>query len=176
MNYFREEASVEGLRGTIERINISPGGVPKRSIREARVTANGLEGDLCAHPRIHGGPQKAVLLLAAETVDALIADGFPLFYGALGENLTTRGLDRTQLRIGQRLRVGEVLLELTKIRKPCATLDVYGPAIRDAIYDDAAREGDATSPRWGMSGFYASVARAGIIRQHDIIVMVDQAV
>ncbi|MGH9667259.1 MAG: MOSC domain-containing protein [Bryobacteraceae bacterium] len=164
------------LCGTVEQINISRGGLPKRPVPEARVTALGLEGDACAHPLIHGGPQKAVLLLGAETVDELIADGFPLFYGALGENLTTRGLDRRQLRAGQRLRVGEVLLELTRIRTPCATLNIYGPAIRAAIYDDAVKAGDAASPHWARSGFYASVARTGIVRRHDIIALVDQAV
>jgi MOSC domain-containing protein YiiM len=167
---------MDGLCGTIEQINISRGGLPKRPVPEARVTALGLEGDAWAHPLIHGGSRKAVLLLAAETVDELIADGFPLFYGALGENLTTRGLDRKQLRVGQRLRVGEVVLELTKIRTPCATLDVYGPAVREAIYDDAVRAGDANSPRWARSGFYAAVARPGIVRRHDIIALVDQAV
>ena len=87
------------MTGTIIQINISRGGVPKRPIPEGVITPLGLEGDLCAHPEIHGGPRQAVLLIAAETVDELIARGYPLYYGALGENLTTRGLDRRQLRL-----------------------------------------------------------------------------
>ncbi len=86
------------MTGRIVQINISRGGVPKRPIPEGAITPLGLEGDLCEHPEIHGGPRQAVLLIAAETVDELIARGYPLYYGALGENLTTRGLDRRQSR------------------------------------------------------------------------------
>jgi len=112
-----------------------------------------------------------VLLIAAETVDDLIARGYPLYYGALGENLTTRVLDRRQLRIGQRLRAGGALLEITKTRGPCSTLDVYGPTLQREIYDAKIKAGDHTSPRWGMSGFYASVIQPGQVRTNDIIVV-----
>ena len=47
-----------------------------------------------AHPDIHGGPRQAVLLIDADTVDELVARGYPVGYGALGENLTTSGIDR----------------------------------------------------------------------------------
>src|ERR1700724_2413534 len=123
------------MTGTIIQINISRGGVPKRPIPGGVITPLGLEGDLCAHPEIHGGPSQAVLLIAAETVDDLIARGYPLYYGALGENLTTRGLDRRQLRIGQTLRAGGDLIEITKVRGACSTLDVYGPTLMRELYD-----------------------------------------
>ncbi|MEO7144606.1 MAG: MOSC domain-containing protein [Bryobacteraceae bacterium] len=164
------------MTGSIVQINISRGGLPKRPIPSGMVTPLGLAGDVCAHPQVHGGPKKAVLLLCAETVEELAAQGFPVFPGALGENLTTRGLDRRQLRIGQRFRVGQVFLELTAIRTPCSTLDVYGMAIREAIYDAEVKAGDPSSQRCGMSGFYASIVRAGAIRQNDIIALVDEAV
>lgn len=157
------------MTGQIIQINISRGGVPKRPIAEAVITPLGLEGDLCAHPEIHGGPRQAILLIAAETVDELIARGYPLYYGALGENLTTRGLDRRQLRIGQTLRAGGALLEITKVRGPCSALDVYGPTVKLEIYDPKIKAGDHTSPRWGMSGFYASVIEPGPVRTNDTI-------
>ncbi len=58
---------------------------------------------------IHGGPEKAILLVASETVDEFIRRGYPLFYGALGENLTSRGLDLRGLRIGDQLCAGGAL-------------------------------------------------------------------
>jgi MOSC domain-containing protein YiiM len=164
------------LTGSIVQINISHGGVPKRPVPQARATALGLAGDSWAHPSIHGGPDQAILIVCAEAVDELAAQGFPVFYGALGENLTTRGLDRRQLRGGQRFRAGEAMLELTKPRGPCSTLDVYGPGIQAAIYDKQVKARDPASPRWGISGFYAAVVRPGVIRQSDIIVLVDQVV
>ncbi len=104
---------------TIVQVNVSPGGLPKRPIMAGMITAVGLAGDACAHPQIHGGPRQAVLLIASETIDELKSRGYPVFYGALGENLTTRGLDPRQLRIGHQLRAGGALLEITKVRGPC---------------------------------------------------------
>src|SRR5215469_7141494 len=100
------------MTGSIIQINISPGGIPKRSISEATVTAEGIRGDSWAHPDIHGGPNQALLLITAEGIDELVAQGFALFPGALGENLTIRGIDRRALRAGQRFRAGQVFLEL----------------------------------------------------------------
>jgi len=156
---------------TIIQINVSLGGLPKRPIASGTITPLGLAGDACAHPQIHGGPLQAVLLIAAETIDELKARGYPVFYGALGENLTTRGLDRRQLRIGHQLRAGAAVLEITKVRGPCAALDVYGPAIKQEIYDPRVKAGDSNSPRWGMSGFYARVIEGGPVHPDDAVLI-----
>ena len=106
---------------------------------------------------------------------SLTARGFPLFYGALGENLTTEGLDRRALRAGQRYRIGsEVVVELTKSRAPCKTLDMYGTSLQSAIYDKGVKERNATSPFWGMSGFYASVVQGGVVRPGAPIIFVSE--
>jgi MOSC domain-containing protein YiiM len=160
------------LTGSIIQINVSWGGLPKRAIPEGLLTPLGFESDACTHTQIHGGPEKAVLLITAEVIDELIGKGYPVYYGALGENLTTRGLERRWLRPGQEFRVGDAIIELTKVRGPCGALDVYGPAIRQEIYDPQVKAGDCTSPRWGMSGFYARVLRPGLVRANDIISLV----
>jgi|SRR5579871_5270681 len=162
--------------GSILQISISPGGVPKRAIAEAAVTAEGLRGDAWAHPEFHGGPNQAVLLMTSEGLDELRAEGFAVFPGALGENFTTRGLDRRNIRIGQRFRAGEALIEISKLRSPCATLYVYGAGIHAAVYDDQVKAKDPSSPRWGLGGFYARVIRGGTVRTHDIIQLIDQVV
>ena len=160
------------MTGAILQINVSLGGIPKRPIAAGVITARGVAGDACAHPQIHGGPLQAVLIIASEAIDEIKARGYPVFYGALGENLTTRGLDHRQLRLGQQLRAGGALLEITRIRVPCATLDIYGPAIKQEIYDEQVRAGDPGSPRWGMSGFYARVLQPGPVRPNDIFCVV----
>ena len=151
----------------IIQVSVSRGGVPKRAIPQVMITSQGLEGDSFAHPNIHGGPNQRVLIIVAEVIDDLVARGFPVFYGALGENLTVRGIDAGALRAGQTWRAGDALLDLTRVRKPCATLDVYrsadGRPIQDEIYNDAVKQGDPTSPLWAYSGFYASVRRAGMV-------------
>jgi MOSC domain-containing protein YiiM len=164
------------MTGRILQINISPGGIPKLPIAEAVVTSEGIRGDSWAHPQIHGGSNQALLLITSEGIAELAVQGFPLYYGALGENLTTSGLDRRRMRAGQRYRAGEVFLELTKARGPCAALDVFGTGLQRAMYDAQVKAGDASTPRWGLSGFYARVLRPGVIRPHDIIALADQVV
>jgi MOSC domain-containing protein YiiM len=158
--------------GTIVQVNISPGGLPKRAIAEGFITPLGIEGDLHAHPEIHGGPRKAILIIASEVVDELAARGYPLFYGAMGENLTTRGLTIRDFRIGDQIRAGGALLEITQPRGPCSALDVYGEALKPDVYDRKVKERDHTSPRWGMSGFYATVVEPGPVRAGDAIMVV----
>jgi MOSC domain-containing protein YiiM len=164
------------MTGSVLQINMSKGGVPKLPLAEAQVTPLGIEGDLHTHPDIHGGPRQALLLIAAEGLDELTRAGFALYPGALGENITTQGLDRRAWRLGQRWSIGpEVIVELTKIRGPCNTIQVYNPGIQTAIYDAAVKAGDPSSPRWGLSGFYARVVRPGPIRRGDAIALLDQA-
>lgn len=163
------------MQGVVLQVNTSPGGIPKRPVPAASVTVFGFEGDACAHPGIHGSPEQAVLIVCAEAVDVLIARGYSLFYGALGENLITRGLDPRFLRSGQRYRTGtEAVIELTGVRRPCATLDVYGLWIRSEIFDSEVKAADTTSPRWALSGFYARVVQPGLIRPGDPILLLDE--
>ena len=154
------------MTGTLLQVNVSRGGIPKQAIPSGVLTSAGLDGDAWRYP-FHGGPRQAVLLVTAEGIDELVARGFPLFHGALGENLTTRGLDRRALRFGQRLRVGGAIIELTRLRQPCATLNVYGPGIQAAMYDAMAQAGNPLSDRWGLSGFYAAVVEPGVVRPGD---------
>jgi MOSC domain-containing protein YiiM len=158
--------------GTILQVNISHGGLPKRPIEEALVTPLGIEGDFHAHLEVHGGPRQAILIISSEVVDDLCVRGYPLFYGALGENLTTRGLPIRDIRIGDQIRAGGALLEITKPRGPCSALDVYGDTLKLEIYDRQVKQRDHTSPRWGMSGFYASVLETGLVRAGDEISVV----
>jgi MOSC domain-containing protein YiiM len=158
------------VTGVVVQVNVSRGGIPKRPIPSAGLTETGVVGDAWRFP-FHGGPRQAILLITAERIDDVIAQGFALFPGALGENLTTRGLDRHALRLGQRLRAGEAVIGLTKIRTPCAMLDIYGPGIQAAIYDARVQAGDASSPRWGLSGFYASVIQPGTVNPADAITL-----
>jgi MOSC domain-containing protein YiiM len=160
------------VTGTIVQVNVSRGGIPKLAIPSAAVTEAGVAGDAWRYP-FHGGRRKAILLVTIEGIDEVIAQGFGLFPGALGENLTTRGLDRHALRLGQRLRAGQASIALTQIRTPCATLDMYGSGIQAALYDARVQAGDSSSPRWGLSGFYASVIQPGTVKPGDAITVVD---
>ncbi len=115
-----------------------------------------------------------MLLIAAESIEQIRAKGYPVYPGALGENLTTEGLDPAAWRAGQRYRVGEAIIELTKVRAPCNALNIYGPSIKDEIYDSMVKEKDPSSPRWALSGFYARVVRPGLVFPGNIISLVSE--
>jgi MOSC domain-containing protein YiiM len=84
----------------------------------------GLEGDEQFDRRVHGGPDKAVLVYSAEHYPAWrselgIADFGP---GAFGENLTIAGLDETMVCVGERWTIGGVTFEVSQPRGPCANI------------------------------------------------------
>jgi MOSC domain-containing protein YiiM len=161
------------MQGEIIQINTSQGGMPKFPVLEAEVHRLGVGNDAHAHPNLHGGPDKAVLIITEEGLEELKCLSFPVYPGAMGENLTVRGLDRKQMRIGQVYQAGTSILEITRMRAPCAQLSVYGPGIQEAVYDLQVRAGDPQTPRWGLAGFYASVRQPGMVRPGDIIKLLE---
>jgi len=160
------------MTGVVLQVSISAGGVPNHAIARGDVTVRGIGGDGWRHPQFHGIPKRAILLITSEGLDEIIAMGFPVYPGALGENLTSRGLDRRALRIGQRFRCGAATIQLTEPRFPCGTLSVYGQGIQTAIYDARAMKADSSSEVWGLSGLYASVIQPGIVRPGDALALI----
>ncbi len=109
------------------------------------------------------------MIIASEILERLNAYGFPVYPGALGENITTQGLDIHALRIGDRVQAGRALLEVTQPRGPCNQLDIYGADIKNAIFDPEVRRLNPASPRWGMSGLYMCVLEEAEIQCGDAI-------
>ena len=88
-----------------------------------RVEGVNLAGDDQADRRVHGGPDKAVYAYASEDIAWWAAELLrELGPGAFGENLTTEGVDVSGAVIGERWRVGDVLLEVAQPRLPCFKL------------------------------------------------------
>lgn len=86
----------------------------------------GLEGDVQGDPRHHGGVDKAVYGYASEHHDFWTRWlGRPVGPGAFGENLTFEGVLDEELCIGDRLRVGTALLEVSQPRQPCSTFAAF---------------------------------------------------
>jgi MOSC domain-containing protein YiiM len=162
------------MTGLVAQISVSAGGVPNHPIAQADVTPGGIAGDGWRHPQFHGIPKRALLLITTEGLDEIQGMGFPVYPGALGENLTTRGLDRRALRLGQRFRCGAAAIQLTELRLPCDTISIYGQGIQAALYDARAMQGDPASEVWGLSGFYASVIEPGLLRPGDSITLLSR--
>src|SRR5258705_12272007 len=94
------------MEGRVLQVNISPGGVPKLPVERAWVGPLGLDGDAHHHATVHGGPHRAVALLAIEAIERVQADGHPIEPGSVGENLTTSGIELARLAVRTPLPVG----------------------------------------------------------------------
>lgn len=121
--------------------------LPMQQQPEAQIVADfGIEG--CAHGR--RGSKRQVLLVDQESLDAM-----QLKPGSLRENITTEGLAVNGLPIGQRLRVGEALLEVSAVCTPCDQLERIRPGLRREIR--------------GRRGMLCKVLEGGIVRAGDRI-------
>lgn len=88
-----------------------------------RVGELGVDGDLQADRSVHGGQRKAVYAYAAEDYEWWSSElDRELGPGAFGENLTVAGVDLSGTLVGERWRVGSVLLEASELRQPCSKL------------------------------------------------------
>lgn len=144
------------------QLNTSPGGVPKLAVQAVTVHANGLDGDGVNHPKIHGGPERAVCLWSLERILALQDEGHPVFPGAVGENVTVAGLDWSTLKPGTVLGLGdEVRLEIASYTSPCRTIEAY---FADGQFKRISEE---RHPGW--SRLYARVLRGGTLTVGDAV-------
>ena len=110
-------------RGTIHRIHVSNGGVPKLSVDSAEVGSEGLAGDWQNDRKYHGGPERALCLLGLDVIEKLAGEGHPIAPGTTGENLTLSGVPWAELSLGQRLLFeGGVELQITTFAVPCPTI------------------------------------------------------
>lgn len=99
-------------------------GIYKKPVEAAFVAEFGLEGDAVCNTKHHGGRDQAVYLYDADDYDWWSRElGHELAPGTFGENLTTQGVPVADLAAGDRLTIGEVVLEATAPRIPCATLE-----------------------------------------------------
>ena len=142
------------MQGYIHQLNCSDGGVPKLPVAESMLTPTGLVGDRQAHPEIHGGPERALCLYSLERIEALRAEGHPIYPGSVGENVTVTGLDWAALAPGMRLALGdEVVIEITRPASPCDSL------VASFIGGKFKRISQKLHP--GESRLYARVIRTG---------------
>lgn len=140
------------MRGTIKSICTSEvKGVVKEPIEGAELREDfGIVGDA------HAGPgHRQVSLLAAESIARVRAVMPDLADGAFAENLITEGLDLARVKVGEQLRIGRAVLEVTQIGKECH----QGCAIREIT-------GDCIMPREGV---FCRVLEGGTVLPGDAI-------
>jgi MOSC domain-containing protein YiiM len=126
-------------------------GQPVREFDEGIAVANkGFKE--CIHGR--SGSSRQLLLMDVETLGE-----FGISPGRVKENITTRGIKLEGLLMGQRIRVGEALLEITKECEPCHQMDAIRQGLREALR--------------GRRGILCRVVESGQIRRGDAIEIVE---
>lgn len=133
-------------------------GERKENVAQARFIENfGIEGDVHA-----GAWERQVSLLALESFGEIQArTPREIRPGEFAENITTKGLDLDELKVGDRLAVGDrgdVILKVTQLGKECHR----GCAIRKQV-------GDCIMPRRGV---FARVLRGGVVSPGERIELV----
>jgi hypothetical protein len=144
--------------GTVVQLNVSSGGLPKHSIAAAEVTFKGMVGDRQATRVHHGRPWQALCLWSAEVIDALHGQGHAIAPGRAGENVTIAGLPWELVTPGVRLRLGQVLCEVSSFSLPCAS---NTPWFIDGDFNVIHHE------RGPVSRVYATVLEPGRIAPGD---------
>jgi len=120
-----------------------------------RVVTEGLVGDAILDTTHHGGVDQAVYAYSLDDYDWWAEQSDREFFpGLFGENLTIRGLP-TDMHVGDRLLIGEVVLEATAPRIPCNTLAArmedsgfgltFRKAERPGIYFRVLNEGEISA-------------------------------
>lgn len=128
-----------------------------------RVAALGLEGDEQADLSVHGGLEKAVYAYPAEHYDfwrrarhdaGVAAIDSQLDHGALGENLTLRGVLESDVWVGDVLRFAHCALRVTQPREPCFKFNAA------MGFNQATR----IMAQSGLCGFYLGVDVPGTLQ------------
>jgi len=138
--------------------------IDKRPVADVvHVGINGIVGDEQGDLRVHGGPDKAIHHYPFDHYAAWCADlgEHPLLVqpGAFGENLSTTGVTEADICVGDRLRVGNVVLEVSQLRQPCWKLnDRFNTR-------DMARRVQHT----GRTGWYYRAPEGGTLRAGDTL-------
>ena len=108
-----ENAGKSGYTGIFKRPVAAP----------VEVTRDGVAGDTISDTENHGGVDQAVYVFGEPDYAWWSVElGRDLPPGTFGENLTVSALESVEACIGDRLRLGSVVLEVTAPRIPCATL------------------------------------------------------
>ena len=114
------------------------------------VEETGIEGD--AHA---GFMHRQVSLIAIEDIQTMMEKLPDLVPGSFAENLTTEGFDLSVLKIGDRLRVADSVLEVSQIGKECHT--------RCEVF---RKTGDCIMPK---KGIFTRVIKGGNVKTGDTI-------
>ena len=120
---------------------------PPLALTEVRAAESGLEGDW--HAKSNGN-RRQILVLSGDVLRE-----FELAPGSLFENMTIDGIDVMQLKPGQQLHIGDVVLEVTLPCEPCIQMERIRQGLQRALN--------------GKRGMFVRVIKPGTLRVDDAV-------
>ncbi|MBS4209881.1 MOSC domain-containing protein [Bacillus sp. FJAT-50079] len=139
--------------------------IGKKSVSSVLLSENGFEGDKVADKKHHGGKDRAVCFYPFEHYrewEQFCERALPI--PAFGENLTVTNMLETEVCIGDIYQMGDVTVQITQGRIPCATIDRF----------NRKRGMLAEVIRSAKTGFFAKVLEGGVVQSHSSIQLVDR--
>lgn len=132
------------------------------------VTALGLESDEQGDLRVHGGVEKAIHHYPREHYAQWIAElgehALLTYPGAFGENFSTTGWTEADLCLGDHIRAGTALLEVSQGRMPCWKLNDRFDVAQMALKVQES----------GRTGWYYRVLEDGVVAAGATLQLVDR--
>lgn len=121
----------------------------------------GVAGDQQTNRLLHGGPDQAICAYSASNWPWWHDEkGLSCAEGSFGENLTLLGANEDTVSIGDRFAWGDVILEVTHPRGPCANLNLYHGRV------DVAQ----AIVHSGRCGWYLRVIQEGYASTRNVLV------
>ncbi|WP_419768970.1 MOSC domain-containing protein [Arcobacter sp.] len=152
----------------INKEKIMQSAINKTTVEESYLTDIGFKGDDQFNKKYHGGPNKAVLFYSSLTykkVNEVL--NINLDYkdiSPLGENLLVSDITEDDICVGDILKLGEAIVQVTQPREPCNVLSI----------NTKNKEMLKTVMKYGYTGWYAKVLEEGIVKQTDNVELVER--
>jgi MOSC domain-containing protein YiiM len=115
------------------------------------IAGHGLKGDT------HAGrdPERQVSLFSIEVLRQMESEGFQVSAEDLSTNLLTEDISLDSLKPGERLRVGETVIEIVEARRPCRNITKIDNRLPKRLY--------------GHCGQLGLIVKGGVVRTGDDI-------
>jgi MOSC domain-containing protein YiiM len=142
--------------------------INKTIVDESYLTDIGFKGDDQFNKKYHGGQNKAVLFyssLTYEKINNIL--NINLDYkdiSPLGENILVSDITEDDICVGDILKLGKAVVQVTQPREPCNVLSI----------NTKTKEMLKTIIKYGYTGWYAKVLEEGIVKQTDNIELVER--
>lgn len=151
----------------VEIAGVSSGINHKVGASELKIGGQAVVGDAQADPKHHGGLDRVLHHFPREHYGQYrrwdLMNSFK-DAPAMGENISTVGLDETQVHIGDIIKIGEVELQVTQPRSPCFKLNLqFG-------HEDFA----LAMQQSGRCGWFYRVLKPGTIYETDTIELLER--